>query len=589
VKNIASSMPGRKRSRGVAPALPPVPARQRISRETRHTLWRTLQTFNITRIIIVLVLLGYLGVNPIKDAGNGGIAANWETGALYLASAVMFALLSVYVKRYFRMQLLAQLSVDILAITTLYISAGGAKSGLAILFLFPLSGCAILAPLVLALFSVSVVTLIMLAESGYQLLNAAAEVSSAHAGLYGAAFFTAVYMLNRLAARLLKQEDLAARRGRDLCMQEAINRLVIADMGDGILVLGPDTEVFAGNPAAERMLGISVARGQLRYHLTDIPSLAPIADAFSAWLARPGQRKSADASSTFVMVKPGANGGNTQGLTIAPDGRRELVAHLKLRFASVKSSGMPDRAVIFLQDVSEIENQAQQLKLASMGRLTASIAHEVRNPLSAISHAASLLNEDLTHPTQARLLKIVSDNVLRLNRMIEDILKLSRKAHTHNEPLALGPFLEEVVEELRESHGVPPRLIALGDMAGLQVRFDPLHLREVVSNLLSNALRYATRRDGSITIRAMSPTADCLELHIQDDGPTITPEIRSHLFEPFYTTSSKGTGLGLYVARELCLNNGSMLDYEYRMDISSEGLDEPSGRFVITFSAIDFH
>src|SRR5262249_54516399 len=153
------------------------------------------------------------------------------------------------------------------------------------------------------------------------------------------------------------------------------------------------------------------------------------------------------------------------------------------------------RTVIFMQDVSEIENQAQQLKLASMGRLTASIAHEVRNPLSAISHAASLLSEDLMHPTQARLLKIVNDNVLRLNQMIEGILKLSRKAHVYSEPLALGPFLNDVVGELRESHSVALRLIVLGDMAPHPVRFDPLHLREVVTNLLTNALRYASGRE----------------------------------------------------------------------------------------------
>ena len=121
-------------------------------------------------------------------------------------------------------------------------------------------------------------------------------------------------------------------------------------------------------------------------------------------------------------------------------------------------------------------------------------------------------------------------------------------------------------------------------MDNVRVRFDPLHLREVVVNLLSNALRYASGEDGSIRVDVLSPQASRLELHVQDDGPAITPEVRAHLFEPFYTTSSKGTGLGLYVARELCLNNGAMLDYEYRMGMSSDGADEPSGRFVISFA-----
>ncbi len=563
---------------------------QLVRRETRQTLWRPLQTFSVTRIVIALVLLVYLGFNAVRETRELEFPLDWEVGIVYLLLAAGFALLSVYLQKRFMLHLLAQLTTDIVAISMLYVAAGGAKSGLAILYLFPLAGCAILAPLMLALFFVSVVTLILLAESGYQLLHSIVDASPSRAGLYGAAFFAAIYVINRLAAKLIKQEEIAAQRGRELQLQEAINRLVIADMGDGILVVGRDTEVFARNPAAERMLGLSLALGLPRDTLTDMPSLVPIADAFFAWRKRSGQHAGSDAvSSTFVMIKPGDRiAASIQAADVVRDSRRELVAHLKLRFARVESEELPeDRTVIFLQDVTEIENQAQQLKLASMGRLTASIAHEVRNPLSAIAHAASLLSEDVTHPTQSRLLTIVGDNVVRLNRMIEDILKLSRKAHANHEPLRLAPFLTEVVREFKEDHAVSPGMIELGEMGRYQVRFDPLHLREVVVNLLSNALRYASCRDGSIRIHAVSPQANRLELHVQDDGPAITPEVRAHLFEPFYTTSSKGTGLGLYVARELCLNNDAMLDYEYRMGISRDGLDEPSGRFVINFAVGD--
>lgn len=552
------------------------------SQESRDTFWRTLQTFCITRILITVVLLAYFIINAIRNERGSDRFADWQTCLLYLLVAIGFGLMSAYVRRRFMLQLLSQLVIDIAAMSLLYVFAGGARSGLAILYLFPLSGAAILAPLVTALFFVSIVTLILLVESVYQTLNSVADVSPSQAGLYGAAFFAAIFLVNRLAARLIKQEALAAQRGRDLQLQEAINRLVIADMGDGILVVGDDTEVFAGNPAAERMLGMSVAYGQLRYKLADLPALGPIADAFTAWRKGDSLRMSHDGSSSvYVKVKP--VGGNTRGMT--RDARRELAAHLKLRFAMVEGAGLTnDRTVIFLQDVSEIENQAQQLKLASMGRLTASIAHEVRNPLSAISHAASLLGEDIVEPTQKRLLNIVSDNVVRLNRMIEDILRLSRKAHAQAEPVRLASFLSELASELRTTHTMAPDLIRLEDMAQFQVRFDALHLREVVVNLLSNALRYASGRPGSICMHAVLPTANRLELHIQDDGPAITPEVRAHLFEPFYTTSSKGTGLGLYVARELCLNNGAMLDYEYRADLPGGRLGEPSGRFVITFA-----
>lgn len=551
-------------------------------KETRDTFWRTLQTFCVTRIVIAIVLLMYFGFNAIRGAEAAEWTRNWDSFLAYCVLAVAFALSSLYWQRHFTTQLLVQLMVDIAAISMLYIAAGGVRSGLAILYLFPLAGAAVLAPLIIALFFVSVVTLIMLSESGYQLLHAVSDASPSRAGLYGAAFFAAIYVINRLAAKLIKQESLAAQRGHDLQVQEAINRLVIADTGDGILVLGRGTEIFAANPAVERMLGLSTTFGKPHCKLADFPSLMPIADAFFAWLERQGQDADAG-STTFVMIKPGDDIGAMQA-SVA--GRRELVAHLKLRFAKVEPEGFTeDRTVVFMQDVTEIENQAQQLKLASMGRLTASIAHEVRNPLSAIAHAASLLKEDVAEPTQVRLLNIVGDNVVRLNRMIEDILKLSRKANTQIDPLKLGPFLTDLVEEFCDSHAVPPDVIKLGNLDACEVRFDPLHLREVVVNLLSNALRYASGQDGSIRIIAVCPKVNRLELHVQDDGPAITSEVRAHLFEPFYTTSSKGTGLGLYVARELCLNNGAMLDYEYRMGISSNGTDEPGGRFVISFAS----
>ncbi len=237
--------------------------------------------------------------------------------------------------------------------------------------------------------------------------------------------------------------------------------------------------------------------------------------------------------------------------------------------------------MIFLQDVTAIENQAQQLKLASMGRLTASIAHEVRNPLSAIGHAAALLSEDLLNPTHARLLRIIGDNVARVNRMVEDILQLSRKVQPNGDPIALGAFLAEIKAEFDDSHGLDPSIIWLGQFGQAKVRFDPLHLREVVINLLSNSVRYASHAPASIRLDLGGQGSARMELHVHDDGPGIIPEVRDHLFEPFYTTSSKGTGLGLFLARELCLNNEAMLDYEYRSD---DGAGPPSGRFVITFA-----
>lgn len=540
-----------------------------LSVESRATFWRSLQTLNVTRIVIALVLLLYLRLDThgVREAGGPMYA---QTCIGYLVLALLFAALTLSWKRRFLWQLNCQVAVDIGAISLLYLAAGGARSGLGILYLFPLAGAAILAPLVLALFSASLATLFLLADSVYQLFIDERDPPLAQAGMYGAAFFAVVLLVSRLARKLIGQEELAARRGSDLKIQQAINQIVIADVLDGILVAGRDGRIFTGNPAARRMLGLD---GDAGFKLDEVAALAPIGQAFGAWLQAP-----ADATA-HVTVKPWhADGPGWRG-------RLDQPAHLKLRFARVDTPDeAAERCVIFMQDVSAIENQAQQLKLASMGRLTASIAHEVRNPLSAIGHATALLAEDLTGPTEARLLKIVGDNVVRVNRMVEDILQLSRKVQPQAEPVRLGAFLDELKAEFSETHGLADDMLWIGEAGAAEVRFDGLHLREVLLNLLGNAIRYASGQPASIRIFAVRDGGRCRELHVQDDGPAITPEVRAHLFEPFYTTSSKGTGLGLYLARELCLNNEAMLDYEYRFDGGAPGPRTLSGRFVITFA-----
>lgn len=531
---------------------------------SRETLWRTLQTFNVTRIAIAIVLLAYLTINARQGFWLYEGFLYRETCAAYLMLSIGFAATSAWHKRRLLLQLSTGIVIDLLMITTLYVAAGGARSGLAILYLFPLAGSAVLAPMMLALFFTALVALAMLLESAYQLLNFPSDSTISQAGLYGGAFFAAVYVLNRLAGRLIRQEQLATEHRAGLQVQQAINQLVIADMGDGVLVTGRDTTIFTVNPAAERMLGLAGAEGRNRDRLDNVAWLAPIAEACFSW-----QRREAGAAPAFVVLKP------AEGATV----------HLRLRFASIGTAGdVNERVVVFLQNVSEIEDRAQELKLASMGRLTASIAHEVRNPLSAIGHAGSLLGEDATDPVQRRLAHIINENVGRLNRMIEDILRLSRKAQPGNEPVAPDALVPDIVEEFRDAHALRPGLIHVGMLDGGRVLFDPLHLREVIVNLLSNAMRYASGRDASIRLFMVTDAAHRRELHVQDDGAAITPEVRAHLFEPFYTTSSKGTGLGLYLARELCMNNGAMLDYEYRSDSWNQTPADASGRFVITLA-----
>ncbi|QGZ39699.1 two-component system sensor histidine kinase PilS (NtrC family) [Pseudoduganella flava] len=545
-----------------------------LSAAARDTFWRSLQTLNGTRVVIALVLLVYLSFDSrgLRSTGDFLYA---QTCASYLFLAVVFALTAAWWRHRFLLQLLSQVSCDLVVISLLYMAAGGVRSGLAILYLFPLAGCAILAPLVLALLFASLASLFMLGESLWRALGGEGDMAVLQAGLYGAAFFAAVLVVNRMAARLIGQEELAVQRGIEIGVQQAVNRLVMSQAGDGIVVVGPDGELLAGNPAARQMLGLS---GALGLRLGAMPSLHPIAQAYEDWRAEPARH------TAFVTIKPYTDP-LLREMTAAWSARADLAAHLKVRFAAAETAEVGvERNVIFLQDVTAIENQAQQLKLASMGRLTASIAHEVRNPLSAIGHATSLLAEDLHGPVHVRLLKIVADNVARVNRMVEDILQLSRKAQGHAEPLALAHFAAELKAEFDETQRLDPRVLDIAKVADVTVHFDPVHLRAVLLNLLGNAIRYASRKGASIRLFVVQVEGRPPELHVQDDGPGITPEVRAHLFEPFYTTSSKGTGLGLYLARELCLNNDAMLDYEYRFDAGPVAGAESSGRFVITFA-----
>jgi len=549
----------------------------------RATFWRSLQTFTVTRIVITAVLLLYLSLDPGHERLDGYVG----TCAVYVAWALLFAALARFWRHRFVPQLACQILADIGFISILYLAAGGMRSGFALLYLFPLAGAAILAPLLFAMFAAALATLFVLGESTWRIFLYLDDPPLMQAGMSGAAFFALVVVVNRLAAKLIRQEELAAQRGADLRIQQAVYRIVVDDVDDGILVIGRDGHVFSGNPAARRMLGLEADSDGHAFRLAGAPALEPVAHAFEAWIAAGAVVE--DDGAAFVTIKRWSE------LEGAVRGRLDQPVHLKLRFARVDTSTsagdeVVERSVIFMQDVSAIENQAQQLKLASMGRLTASIAHEVRNPLSAIGHATSLLAEDLHGPAETRLLRIVNDNVLRVNRMVEDILKLSRKVQPGGAPVPLAAFLAELQAEFTETQGLRGDIVwvgaaGVGEGGARSVRFDGLHLREVLVNLLGNAVRYASGAPASIRVFPVLDATGRVELHVQDDGPGITPEVRAHLFEPFYTTSSKGTGLGLYLARELCLNNGAMLDYEYRTEHAGGAAGPASGRFVITFAA----
>jgi len=550
-----------------------------------ETLWRSLKTLCYSRVAIALILLSLLGFNNGKFIWSIAPQIYLNICLVYVVGAIVFVVLQLKLKQYFLWQLSEQVTFDVVVISVLFYFAGGINNSVVILYLFPLASCAILAPLIWALFLSSMVALYLIAVSSIQNFVSGSEIAVSGAGLYGAAFLAMVYIVNRLANRLISQEEIALQHEKSLRIQQEINKLVVADMGDGIIVVDATSLVYACNPATQNMLRAEIIPGQSK--LSEMPGLQAIADAFFSWSVHVPDIEHGWVDTIAFAALP-EDAAHTAEVMVKGI-RHNVVSHLKLRFVNVgaESDSHSERFIIFLQDASEIENQAQQLKLASMGRLTASIAHEVRNPLSSISYAAGLLGESDLSPEQgARLVKIVNDNVLRLNQLIEDILRLSRKAQINVDPFLLKPALQEILQEFHETRGLTTEVVQLSAPDDLLIRFDPLHLREVIVNLLTNAVRYASGKAGSIQMFVMADLEDQLELHVRDDGPGISAEVRAHLFEPFYTTSSRGTGLGLYMARELCLNNGALLDYEYRViekEVNNSVTSKNHGRFVITF------
>lgn len=223
--------------------------------------------------------------------------------------------------------------------------------------------------------------------------------------------------------------------------------------------------------------------------------------------------------------------------------------------------------VIFLEDLTRVQQQAQQLKLASLGRLTANIAHEIRNPLSAINHATELLLEEsaLRSSSHARMLQIIHDNTQRLDRMVQDVLKLNRRDRAVREQFDLGDYLETFGAQFCEIEKIPAATIRMEKRIKATVSFDRSHLNQVMWNLCRNALRYCQKKPGSISVSVQSgPRPGTVELRVMDDGMGVAESLRVHLFEPFFTTASSGTGLGLYIAREICDANVATLEYVER-------------------------
>ena len=494
-----------------------------------ESFWISLGYFNLYRVALATLFISLSVVyGDALNLGSHSLELFRYTCAAYLAAAVIFQLVLRKVREHFNVQLSLHVCVDVFAITLLMNASGGMRSGLGVMLVVSMIGAAIVAPRRLGYLYAALATIALLLEQAYWVLGHDAPVNGfVQPGLLAMGCFAATGITGWLASRVATNERLAALRGRALATQTRVNQLVLQDMHDGVLVLDRDGSIVQHNPQAQLLLRADSLVGM------DIETLLPdFAPRWRGWRADGGAIVSGDST-----VR-----GRDIGLRVVDAGTEE------------------GHSVLFIEDTTRAREQAQQLKLAALGRLTANIAHEIRNPLAAISHASELLQEEKRGEDRARLTRIIQDNTRRLDRLVSDVLQLNRRDRMSADPIRLHPWLREFLVEFVANESASPERFAVDVASDAWIEFDREHLRQVMWNLLRNAARYAGPQEGAVRI-ALRGYGGRVELSVIDNGPGVPASRQGQLFEPFFTTEAKGTGLGLYLARELCAANRATLEY----------------------------
>jgi len=424
----------------------------------------------------------------------------------------------------------AYVFTDIIFLTLVMHAYGGINSGLGALILVPTAAGGILIGGRCAMLFAAIASLFVFAEQAYSLrLSELNSSYASYAGMLGAGFFMLALLSYILAKRTEQTEILSSQRQETIISLEELNQYIIQNMQSGIIITDPAHTLSRHNVACPRLLGLSA----LPDKLSDIsPKLA---HAFEYWLTHPEE--------DFVS------------LTTA--NKTELQVHFNSFPTQHETFFM-----ITLEDVSIYKQRVQQSKLASLGQLTASIAHEIRNPLGAISHAGQLLSECPSLPAQDhRLTEIIHTQSLRINAIIEDVLQLSRSPQASQELINLPTWLREYLDSLISSNpGYQNQFHLLISSKISHVLFDIGHLTQILNNLCANALKYGYVFDKQITLELNEFLGQpCL--NVIDYGKGIPDKILHHLFEPFVTSSNAGTGLGLYISRDLAELNQARLSY----------------------------
>ncbi len=500
-----------------------------------HSLaWRSLSIFWAYRLILAAFFIGlYLfraDLSPLGEHDRGLFAV---AGTAYFSLILLSGVLLALRRPAYAAQAQLQVFTDVIAIPIIMHASGGIESGIGVLLALSVAGGALLIGGRCALLFAALASLAILSEQLYaDLTDAFTTTAYTYSGMLGAAYFTIALLALVLARRAERSEAIAVQRGIDLANLQQLNEYIIQHLHSGIVAVDEQGMIRMLNPSARRLLGGQTTASRLD---TAQPVLFTH---FRTWL------RDRSASPINLETAEGAS--------------------IQLRFSRLGDT-QPATYLIFLEDSALHNQRVQQSKLASLGRLTASIAHEIRNPLSAIRHASQLLAEcESLDKQERRLTEIIVTHTERVNSIIENVLQVSRRTPSQRRNLALYDWLVRFVHDFQAEHPLhdsPFELIAPPD--DMQVFIDSGHLKQVLENLCVNALKHGTPEHRKVILRARRQSqhgTPCIE--VIDNGPGIDAENVSQIFEPFFTTSASGAGLGLYIARELAELNQAKLDYE---------------------------
>ena len=507
------------------------------------TRWHSLKLYNAYRILIALMFVVTHGL--MKNSNSlQNFTDNLSSFLIfsYFTFSIVSAIFTWLEKPNLEVTLPLQIIIDVVFIVLIMHTQGADQGSTGLLLIITIASASLISEGRLALFYAAIATIGILLEQAYStMFNKETSNNYSSGVMLSLACFATAWLAYSLAKRMQQSELLASQRGLDVENLAQINALITHEMQDGVLVVDENLQIKHHNVQAEALLGLEEKDWQEK-RLNEVSS--EIASLMKHWLE--------DSTLSPETTTPSIQKVSTQS--------REL----RISFLPI-SEHRNQGAVIFIEDWSQMQTQAHQVKLAALGRLTANIAHEIRNPLSAISHANQLLQEEEdVNPAAKRMLQIIGDNVQRLDQIIKDVLELNRRDRTNQENIQLENFISDFYNQFCAVEKIPENCFKLTlNNAETLISFDRRHLNQILWNLCKNGWRHSKQQENSLELALnIMGKIQTVQIEVSDDGEGIPESVSSHLFEPFFTTEKTGTGLGLYIARELADANGARLQFK---------------------------